>query len=74
LQRTCPQLDVTDIGRNIVRIEGIARPAPDQLPANQEPMYLAKYTERIAALFGTPERFAELFSAALVITPAKLHI
>jgi PPOX class probable F420-dependent enzyme len=67
-------LDVTDIGRNIVRIEGIARQAAGQPPANREPAYLAKYTERIAAMFGTPERFAELFSAALIITPAKLRI
>jgi PPOX class probable F420-dependent enzyme len=66
-------LDVTDIGRNIVRIEGIARPAHDQPPADQEPAYLAKYTERIGAMFGTPERFAGLFSAALIITPAKLR-
>jgi PPOX class probable F420-dependent enzyme len=67
-------LDVTDIGRNIVRIEGTARQAAGQPPANQEPAYLAKYTERIAAMFGTPERFAELFSVALIITPAKLRI
>jgi PPOX class probable F420-dependent enzyme len=66
-------LDVTDIGRNVVRIEGIASQAHDQPPAHQEPAYLAKYTERIAALFGTPERFGELFSAALLITPVKLH-
>jgi PPOX class probable F420-dependent enzyme len=67
-------LDVTDIGRNIVRMEGIARVAHDQPPANQQPAYLAKYTERIAALFDTPERFAELFSAAVIITSTKLHI
>lgn len=67
-------LDVTDIGRNIVRIEGTARQAHDQPAANQEPAYLAKYTERIGAMFGTPERFAELFSAALIITPTKLRI
>jgi PPOX class probable F420-dependent enzyme len=67
-------LDVTDIGRNIVRIEGTARQAHDQPPANQEPAYLAKYTERIGAMFGTPERFAELFSAALIITPRRLRI
>jgi PPOX class probable F420-dependent enzyme len=66
-------LDVTDIGRNIVRIEGTARPAEDEPPANEHPAYLAKYTERIAALFGTPEEFARLFSAALIITPGKLH-
>jgi PPOX class probable F420-dependent enzyme len=66
-------LDGTDIGRNIVRIEGAARQAHDQAPADQQPAYLAKYLERIDALFGTPERFAEQFSAALIITPAKLY-
>jgi|SRR5580692_6157456 PPOX class probable F420-dependent enzyme len=67
-------LDVTDIGRNIVRIEGTIRQVTHEPPANEQPAYLAKYTERIAALFGTPERFAELFSAALVVTPARLRI
>lgn len=66
-------LDVTDIGRNVVRLEGTIQQAHDQAPAHQQPAYLAKYTERIAALFSTPEHFAELFSAALVITPTKLY-
>ncbi len=66
-------LDVTDIGRNIVRLEGTARRAHDEPPANQHPAYLVKYTERMAAMFGTPEQFAALFSAALIITPTKLH-
>ncbi|MCW2882724.1 MAG: pyridoxamine 5-phosphate oxidase-related FMN-binding [Sphaerisporangium sp.] len=66
-------LDVTDIGRNSVRIEGTARQAHDQSAANQQPAYLAKYTERIGAMFGTPERFADLFSTALIITPTKLR-
>jgi PPOX class probable F420-dependent enzyme len=66
-------LDVTDIGRNIVRLEGTAAVAGDQPAANKDPAYLAKYTERIGALFDTPERFAEQFSTAVVITPAKLH-
>jgi PPOX class probable F420-dependent enzyme len=66
-------LDVTDIGRNIVRLEGTARRAHDQPPANEHPAYLVKYTERLGAMFGTPEQFATLFSAALIITPAKLH-
>ena len=66
-------LDVTDIGRNIVRLEGTARRAHDQPPAHEHPAYLAKYIERMAAMFGTPEQFATLFSAALIITPAKLH-
>jgi PPOX class probable F420-dependent enzyme len=67
-------LDVCDLGRNIVRIEGSAAPIHDVSPANQQPAYLAKYTERIGALFDTPERFAAMFSAALVITPSKLRI
>ena len=66
-------LDVTDIGRNVVRLEGTARTAGDQPPASDNPAYLAKYTERIGALFGTPEQFATLFSASLIITPATLH-
>lgn len=67
-------LDVTDIGRNVVRLEGVARVATDEPPADRQPTYLAKYTERIGALFGTPERFAELFSTALVITPTKVSV
>ena len=52
-------LDVTDIGR---------KPS-----ANDHPAYLAKYTERLAAMFGTPGEFAALFSAAIIITPTGLH-
>jgi PPOX class probable F420-dependent enzyme len=66
-------LDVTDIGRNIVRLEGTARRAHDQPPASEHPGYLAKYTERLAAMFGTTEQFATLFSAAVIITPTRLH-
>ncbi|HEV7975854.1 TIGR03667 family PPOX class F420-dependent oxidoreductase [Amycolatopsis sp.] len=67
-------LDVTDIGRNIVRLEGVATVAAGQPAANENPAYLAKYTERIGALFDTPEKFAGLFSTTVIITPAKLHI
>jgi PPOX class probable F420-dependent enzyme len=66
-------LDVTDIGRDIIRIEGTAVRAPDHLPADRVPEYVAKYTERIGAIFGTAERFAEAFSEAIVITPSRLH-
>jgi PPOX class probable F420-dependent enzyme len=67
-------LDVTDIGRNVVSIEGTAAQVHDQPPADRQPAYLAKYTERIGALFDTPERFAELFAAAVVVTPTKLRV
>jgi PPOX class probable F420-dependent enzyme len=66
-------LDVTDLGRDVIRIEGTAARQLDTPRADQVPEYVAKYVERIAAMFGTPERFAELFSEAVVITPTKLH-
>jgi PPOX class probable F420-dependent enzyme len=66
-------LDVCDLGRNIVRLEGVARPADEQPTADKHPAYLAKYTERIGALFGTPEQFAAQFSTAVIITPTKVH-
>jgi PPOX class probable F420-dependent enzyme len=66
-------LDVTDIGRDIIRIEGTAARAPDHPPADRVPEYVAKYTERIGAIFGTAERFATAFSEAILITPSRLH-
>jgi PPOX class probable F420-dependent enzyme len=66
-------LDVTDIGRDVIRVEGTAVRAPDHPPADRVPEYVAKYVERIGAIFGTPERFAEAFSEAIVITPSRLH-
>jgi PPOX class probable F420-dependent enzyme len=66
-------LDVTDIGRDIIRFEGTAVRAADQPPADQVPEYAAKYAERIGAIFGTVERFAAAFSEAIVITPTRLH-
>jgi PPOX class probable F420-dependent enzyme len=66
-------LDVCDLGRNIVRLEGTATPV-DESPLALHPAYLAKYGERIAALFDTPEAFAERFSRALIVTPTKLHV
>jgi PPOX class probable F420-dependent enzyme len=66
-------LDVSDLGRNIVRLEATAAPIDGSRVALQ-PAYLAKYAERIAALFDTPERFVEQFSRALIITPTYLHV
>jgi PPOX class probable F420-dependent enzyme len=66
-------LDVTDLGRDVIRLEGTATRHTDAPPADQVPEYVAKYIERIAAIFGTAERFAELFSEAVIITPARLH-
>ncbi len=67
-------LDVCDLGRNIVRLEGIAAPADDQPAADKHPAYLAKYTERIGALFDTPQQFAAQYSTAVRIRPTKVHV
>ncbi|RZU53370.1 PPOX class probable F420-dependent enzyme [Krasilnikovia cinnamomea] len=66
-------LDGTDLGRDVVRIEGVAATVDDQLTADREPAFQAKYSERIQTVFGTSTRFAELYSVALVITPTKLR-
>lgn len=66
-------LDVTDLGRDIIRIDGTATQATNHPPANAVPAYAAKYAERIGALFGTAGKFADIFSAAIVITPIKLR-
>jgi PPOX class probable F420-dependent enzyme len=66
-------LDVTDIGRDIIRIDGTAEHVPGFPAADQVPEYVMKYTERIGALFGTASRFAALFPEALIITPHRLH-
>lgn len=66
-------LDVTDIGRDIVRIEGTAEHVAGFPRADQVPGYAAKYTERIGAIFGTVSRFAEMYPEAVVITPSRLY-
>jgi PPOX class probable F420-dependent enzyme len=72
-QRVALGLDVTDIGRDIIRIEGTATHTVDHANAIHVPAYVAKYTERIGAIFGTAERFSALFTQAIIITPTKLH-
>ena len=66
-------LDVTDLGRDIIRIDGTAEHVPGFPPADQVPEYVVKYTERIGALFGTPSEFATLYSEPLIITPRRLY-
>lgn len=71
--RTTLTLDDTATGQDVVRIEGTARHAPEHPPATAVPDFLAKYERLIASGFGTPERFAQLFSEPVLITPTRLH-
>ena len=66
-------LDVTDLGRDIIRVEGTAEHVPGFPAADQVPEYVVKYAERIGAIFRTPSQFAALYSEALIITPHRLH-
>ncbi|MFZ0666891.1 MAG: TIGR03667 family PPOX class F420-dependent oxidoreductase [Acidimicrobiales bacterium] len=65
-------LDVTDLGRDIIRIDGTAQHAEHIAPADQNQQYAVKYAERIGAMFGTADKFAALFSAPVLITPTRL--
>ncbi len=70
--RVALALDVTDLGRDIIRVEGTAQQADHILPADQNQQYVAKYTERIGAIFVTADKFAALYSTPLVITPTRI--
>jgi PPOX class probable F420-dependent enzyme len=65
-------LDVTDIGRDVIRVHGTAQLADDVPAADQNPQFIEKYAERTRAVFGTPDQMAALYSVALLVTPTRL--
>lgn len=60
-------------GGNIVVFTGVAALAPDAPPAHALPAYVAKYAEGFKRIGMTAERFAEVYSVALRVTPNRLR-
>ena len=65
-------LDVSDLGRDNIRVNGTAALTDGIPPAAGNHPYTVKYTERIAAEFGSLDIFSGLFSVPVVVTPTKL--
>lgn len=66
-------LDDTGGGDDVTRLEGTAEYVTDYPAAHEVPAFTEKYGDRMTAMFGSAERFAEQFSEAVVITPTRLH-
>ena len=65
----------TDVGGgDYVSMEGSARIDTDAPPADQHPVYLAKYADMIAGYGWTPEWFAAEYPVAVRVTPARWRL
>lgn len=60
-------------GSGIIVFTGHAQISTAEPPADQHPLYLAKYRHWMASKFGSPEQFAAEHSVALRISPIKVR-
>ncbi len=60
-------------GYGVITFTGHAQIVPDELPAHEHPLFLAKYRHWIDTKFGSPEQFAADFSVALRVFPLKVR-
>ncbi len=68
-------IDNTNGGGDVIRIEGTAVHDPNYPACHEIPVYVTKYAERMAYIgYGTPENFAQTYSAAIVITPTRFRV
>lgn len=58
-------------GSDIVFVEGEASVDPSVGPIERHTAYIGKYADRIAANYGSPERYAERYSVPIVIRPTR---
>ncbi len=66
-------LDGDGLGGDIVVLTGEARLEPEAPPANKVPEYVAKYHAGFKRIRMSAEEFAETYSVALRVTPARLR-
>jgi PPOX class probable F420-dependent enzyme len=70
-------LDVTDVGRDNIRVEGVVRRDDAIVPADQNPSTGPRTSSgsvrRWMDTGGTPEQFAEAFTVPLVVTPTRVR-
>jgi PPOX class probable F420-dependent enzyme len=60
-------------GFGIIVFNGHAEFSPKEPPADQHPLYLAKYRHWMTTKFGSPEQFSADFSVALRVYPIKVR-
>jgi PPOX class probable F420-dependent enzyme len=60
-------------GSGIIVFTGHAEISPDEPPADQHLLYVAKYRHWMTTKFGSPQRFAAEYSVALRVHPIKVR-
>jgi PPOX class probable F420-dependent enzyme len=64
-------LDVTSVGKDVVRVEGSASVDNDLPQASEHAQFRAKYADLAANTFGEFDRFSQMFSVPILITPHR---
>jgi PPOX class probable F420-dependent enzyme len=71
--RVSLNFDGNGSGGDIIVITGEGQVSTDDPPADELSTYVEKYGDFIATRYGTPERFAAIYSVALRIRPVMIR-